>query len=93
MECTDARGRPVRHGRGMTTSVDEIGVAEAVVMPVVGPRLPEAVRSWRREVLERAGYPGYASYALSRYADVDLHQAVRLLETGCPVPTALRILL
>ena len=59
----------------------------------VGPRLPEPVRSWRREALEAAGYPECAAFALSHYPDVDVHQAARLLQNGCPVWTALRILL
>jgi len=53
----------------------------------------EPVRQWRLQQLERAGYPGYDAHVLSERPDVDLHMAVRLLAAGCPVDTALRILL
>jgi hypothetical protein len=52
----------------------------------------DPVRRWRLEELERAGYPAPDALVLSGRADVDLHLAVKLLEDGCPVATALRIL-
>jgi hypothetical protein len=61
---------------------------------VSDPPLPlEPVRTWRLEQLEAAGYPAYDAHVLSERADVDLHVAVGLLQAGCPVDTALRILL
>ena len=48
---------------------------------------------WRVEQLERAGYPAGAAALLAAHLEVDLHAAVDLVETGCPVQTALRILL
>ncbi|HZO97974.1 MAG TPA: hypothetical protein VFB42_11425 [Gaiellaceae bacterium] len=57
------------------------------------PTLPDLVLCWRLERLIAAGYPRHSALALSEQKDVDLHLAVRLLETGCPVETALRILL
>jgi len=61
---------------------------------VSGPRVStDPVRTWRVEQLQAAGYPFYDAHALSERADVDLHVAVELLRAGCPVETALRILL
>jgi hypothetical protein len=53
----------------------------------------EEVRTWRLERLEAAGYPSEDARVLSERHDIDLHLALRLLERGCPVETALRILL
>jgi hypothetical protein len=52
----------------------------------------DVVGNWRLECLIVAGYPRSAALELSERRDVDLHVAVRLLETGCEVGTALRIL-
>ena len=48
---------------------------------------------WRREELERAGYPADAALLLALSPDVDLHRASDLLRAGCPPDTAVRILL
>jgi len=53
----------------------------------------DPVRTWRREQLVAAGYPPDDARVLSERADVDLHVAVQLLQAGCPVATALEILL
>ena len=53
----------------------------------------ERIERWRREELERGGYPPAAAAELARRHDVDLHAAVALLERGCPPETALKILL
>ena len=53
----------------------------------------ERIESWRREELERAGYPVPAAKQLAKRHDVDLHFAVELVERGCPHDIALRILL
>jgi hypothetical protein len=53
----------------------------------------ERIRSWRRGELMRAGYARSEASRIARRHDVDLHQAVRLLEQGCPPELALRILL
>jgi hypothetical protein len=50
------------------------------------------VLSWRFEVLFRAGYSRNQALLLAREG-VDLHRATALLERGCPVATALEILL
>jgi hypothetical protein len=52
----------------------------------------DRVRRWRLEQLERAGYPSSDALLLSGRPDVDIHQAARLLRSGCPVATAVRIL-
>ncbi len=59
----------------------------------IEPGVPDPVREWRLERLEQAGYPPDHARVLSGRRDVDLHLAVRLLQLGCPVETAVRILL
>lgn len=56
--------------------------------------LPESwkVLLWRQEELERAGYPADLAMLLAENAEVDLHFATDLLERGCSVERALRIL-
>jgi hypothetical protein len=59
-----------------------------------GSRSPgELTTGWRREQLEAAGYPTREAREMSGRLDIDLHLAIRLLRQGCPVETALRILL
>jgi hypothetical protein len=53
----------------------------------------ERIERWRAEELERAGYEPLQAAELAARNDVDLHLAVDLLERGCPLETALRILL
>jgi hypothetical protein len=61
---------------------------------VEAPRSSEdPVRAWRRAELERAGYPRTYAALLSNLDEVDLHVAVELVRKGCPLETALRILL
>ena len=50
------------------------------------------VLSWRFEVLFRAGYSRNQAFQLAREG-ADLHRATELLERGCPVETAIEILL
>ena len=52
----------------------------------------QAVLAWRALTLTQAGYPAEDAFRLAERPDVDLHQAVSLLEAGCAVPLALRIL-
>jgi len=51
------------------------------------------VVGWRREQLRRAGCRRFEAEVLARELQVDLHDAVELLERGCPSPVALKILL
>jgi hypothetical protein len=53
----------------------------------------ERIERWRRDALERAGYPSEGAKQLARRHDIDLHFAIGLLERGCPVEVALQILL
>jgi hypothetical protein len=52
-----------------------------------------AVQSWRLQQLLAAGYPRREARLLSEREDIDLHLATKLLLNGCPIETALRILL
>lgn len=51
------------------------------------------VEKWRYKTLVKAGYPPRLARQLSRDPDVDLHKAIELLENGCPVELAEKILL
>ena len=53
----------------------------------------DAVMRWRFEELVRAGFDPSDAMELASRHDVDLHQAVELLASGCPEATALAILL
>jgi hypothetical protein len=53
----------------------------------------ERVRMWRLEELQRAGYERRMARNLAERSDVDLQLATGLLRQGCPVDTALKILL
>lgn len=53
----------------------------------------EAVEQWRLDALVRAGYDNEAAAVLAMSHEVDLHQAVSLIEHGCSVELALQILL
>jgi hypothetical protein len=52
----------------------------------------ERVVLWREEELERVGYARDTARDLAERTYVDLHLAMDLLRRGCPVDTALRIL-
>jgi len=53
----------------------------------------DRITSWRAEELERAGYEARFATKIAARHDVDLHQAVALLQQGCPAELALDILL
>ncbi len=53
----------------------------------------ERVERWRAEALERAGYDTESALELAARNDIDLHQAIELVEAGCPPDIAARILL
>ena len=57
------------------------------------PTERERIERWRAEELERAGYEPRAAGRLAVRHDVDLHLAMDLLERGCSVDLALKILL
>ena len=58
-------------------------------------QLPEVtqVEDWRLKQLIEAGYSVDEAVALAHRAEIDLHQAVELLELGCKPELAARILL
>ncbi|MFN8222024.1 MAG: hypothetical protein U0R50_02100 [Gaiellales bacterium] len=60
--------------------------------PTIEPEI-ELVEQWRLETLQRAGYDLESASVLAASHEVDLHRAVELLERGCPLTTALQILL
>ncbi|HZR93906.1 MAG TPA: hypothetical protein VFA44_16035 [Gaiellaceae bacterium] len=51
------------------------------------------VERWRVEELLRAGYDTAAAARLAAALHVDLHRATELVQRGCPVELAVRILL
>ena len=53
----------------------------------------DRVENWRHDALQRAGYDRESAVVLAASRDVDLHQAVELLERGCSIDLALQILL
>jgi hypothetical protein len=53
----------------------------------------ELIQAWRAEALERAGYTPAEAAEVAVRTDIDLHQAIGLLERGCPAELALQILL
>jgi hypothetical protein len=63
----------------------------AAQMPIQETEADRVVR-WRAEELEKAGYDSGAAAELAGRNDVDLHRAIGLLESGCPVDLALEIL-
>jgi hypothetical protein len=72
-----------------------LSYAMAIQAPSAPPPLErerDEVTSWRVERLVAAGYDGEAALVLALDRDVDLHEAVSLLERGCPADTALQIL-
>jgi len=52
----------------------------------------ERVERWRTSELIRVGFAGDDAVALAARFDVDLHQAIELVEHGCPPELAVRIL-
>ena len=53
----------------------------------------DRIEQWRHQALERAGYNPEAAIVLAASHDIDLHDAVSLLDRGCTVELALQILL
>lgn len=68
-------------------------MAAAVEAILVDETEHERVIRWRLEQLSSVGYGWASAIVLAANRDVDLHQAARLLRQGCPVDTAVRILL
>lgn len=52
----------------------------------------ERVERWRTSELMRVGFPGDDAVALAARLDIDLHEAIELVQRGCPPQLAIRIL-
>jgi hypothetical protein len=65
----------------------------AAQFELLDARAAEGVLRWRFDELVRAGYDADQALILASHVEVDLHAATDLLRRGCPVATALRILL
>jgi hypothetical protein len=52
----------------------------------------ERVERWRTAELMRVGFAGDDAVALGSRTDVDLHEAIELVQRGCPPELAVRIL-
>jgi hypothetical protein len=52
----------------------------------------ERVERWRTAELMRVGFAGDDAVALAARFDVDLHEAIALVQRGCPPELAYRIL-
>ena len=74
---------PKAKGGGMSAAELEVRHASEI----------DRIESWRHEALERAGYDPESAIVLAASHDIDLHDAVGLLERGCTVELALQILL
>jgi hypothetical protein len=74
---------PESKGGGMSAAELQVHYASEV----------DRIERWRHEALERAGYDRESSIVLAASRDIDLHEAVSLLERGCSVELALQILL
>ncbi len=53
----------------------------------------ERVERWRTEELIRGGFDVESAALIAAEPSVDLHQAIALIERGCPPELAARILL
>jgi hypothetical protein len=51
------------------------------------------VIDWRRRELQRAGFDEQSARDIAERVEIDLHGAIDLLKSGCPLETAVRILL
>ena len=58
----------------------------------VAAREDAQVTAWRFEQLRGAGYDEPTARYLSVRDEVDLHRAIELVESGCPLELAVRIL-
>ena len=52
----------------------------------------DRVERWRTAELMRVGFAGDDAVALAARPDIDLHEAIELVRSGCPTELAVRIL-
>lgn len=67
-------------------------MAETTETPRSHENEPARVESWRLHVLLEAGYPVHLAERIAG-SEVDLHDAVALIDRGCEPATAAEILL
>jgi hypothetical protein len=82
-----------RSGGRTLPSRPEGSTVDQVTTPSFVEASTEAAFEWRLENLLRAGYDERSSLLIALTPEIDLHSAIELLEKGCALPTALRILL
>ena len=86
-----ARRSVVFPDQGMARLADATAMSQNTLTPPVATEDP--VLGWRIHQLEAAGYSEQESRQLAERFDIDLHLAMRLIQSGCPAETALQILL
>jgi hypothetical protein len=67
-------------------------MAETTETPLWHENEPARVESWRLHILLEAGYPVHLAERIAG-SEVDLHDAVELVKSGCDPTTAAEILL
>ena len=73
-------------------SANHARMAETTEAPLWSENEPAKVESWRLHILLEAGYPVHLAERIA-VSEVDLHDAVQLLDRGCDPVTATEILL
>jgi hypothetical protein len=77
---------------GDTPMTGEAMIATGVAV-LVDETEDERVIRWRLQQLAKAGYSWACAMVIAANRDIDLHRAVRLVQAGCPIDTAMQILL
>jgi hypothetical protein len=88
----NASSLPKTNEKGDTRMIGG-AMAAAVEAILVDDTEDERVIRWRIEQLASAGYSWACAMVIAANRDIDLHRAVGLVQHGCPVDTAVRILL
>lgn len=84
LPTTSEKGESRMIGGTMSVAVEAVLVDETE---------DERVIRWRLEQLAKVGYSWACAMVIAANRDIDLHGAVELVRRGCPVDTAVRILL
>jgi hypothetical protein len=87
------RSECIRCGGPLWPCTDPVSENWADVDAATAGRDAMKVEMWRLHVLVEANYPVGLAEKLAAAGDVDLHQAVELVESGCPAEIAAKILL
>ena len=70
---------------------EQVNLLMAAANDIIETEL-DRVERWRTAELMRVGFPGDDAVALAARTDVDLHDAIELVQRGCPPELAVRIL-